>query len=313
MAGHRRTLSRRRFLQTAGGTAVAGCQTIQADRSQTAFALNYMLASSMYGKTDVIECIRQVDRIGASCIDLWPPSHGDQRDQIDEIGHDKFVDALKDASVGLEMTTRYDLGPYRLQNEMEIVSRLGGKMIVCGSRAKTDAPLKTQVKDFVESMKPHVAKAETLGVTIAIENHSSALINSPDSLKFFADLSPSPNLGIALAPYHLQQDAASIAALIKHCGTSIVHFYAWEHGLGCHRPMPKPHELMQLPGFGTLDFVPIVRALMEINYQGFTEIFMHPTPRGIPIMKTTGEVNSVINRSANYLSRCIAQSAAGAM
>jgi sugar phosphate isomerase/epimerase len=63
--------------------------------------------------------------------------------------------------------------------------------------------------------------------------------------------------------------------------------------------------LMQLPGFGTLDFTPILSALRDIQYQGLTEIFMHPTPRGIPIMPSVEESNAVINKSREYLARCI--------
>jgi sugar phosphate isomerase/epimerase len=69
--------------------------------------------------------------------------------------------------------------------------------------------------------------------------------------------------------------------------------------------MPKAYELMQLPGFGTLDFTPILAALRDIEYRGLTEIFMHPTPRGIPIMPSVAESNDVINKAREYLARCI--------
>jgi sugar phosphate isomerase/epimerase len=269
------------------------------------FQLNYMLASCMYGKLDVRKCIVQATKIGATCIDLWPPSHGDQRIQIDTIGHNHFLKACANANVQLQMTTRYDLGPFRLADEIEVVRRLGGKMIVCGSSGKKEGDIKRQVAEFLEKMKPHVAIAEQAGVVLAIENHSNALIHSVDSLKYFEDLNQSSNLGIALAPYHLPQDSQVIADLIEHCHKSIVHFYAWEHGLGCHREMPKAHELMQLPGFGTLDFAPILAALRDIDYRGLTEIFMHPTPRGIPIMPSIAESNEMINISRRYLTRCI--------
>lgn len=259
----------------------------------------------MYGKLDVRKCIAQASKIGATCIDLWPPSHGDQRTQIDTIGHNHYLQACVDANVKSQMTTRYDLGPFGLADEIAVVKQLGGNMIVCGSTGNREGSLRKQVAEFIEKMRPHVSLAEEAGVVIAIENHSNALINSPESIRYFADLNESANLGIALAPYHLPQDSRVIAELIKHCRESIVHFYAWEHGLGCHRKMPKAYELMQLPGFGTLDFTPILAALREIDYRGLTEIFMHPTPRGIPIMPSITETNAVINKSRDYLARCI--------
>lgn len=299
------TISRRAMLATLGASSLTASNWAIAETESTEFKLNYMLASCMYGTLDVRKCIAQVAEIGATCIDLWPPSHGDQRIQIDAIGHVQYLEACKAAKVRPQMTTRYDLGPFGLANEIEVVRQLGGKMIVCGSTANREGSVKKQVLEFIEKMRPHVAIAEKAGVVIAIENHSSALIHSLDSLRYFADLNQSTNLGIALAPYHLPQDSQAIADLIKHCNKSIVHFYAWEHGMGCHRKMPKPHELMQLPGFGTLDFRPILAALRNIQYQGLTEIFMHPTPRGIPIMPSIGESNAVINKSREYLARCI--------
>jgi len=261
----------------------------------------------MYGKIDVTECIRQVRRIGATAIDLWPPSHGDQRLQIDKIGHDRFLQTLKKYNVKFELSTRYDLGPYRLQDEVQIVNSLGGSMIVCGSRKQTTAPLKQQVQDFIDSLKDITKIARQAGVRICIENHSSSLINSPDSIRYFSELNTSPALGIALAPYHLPQNENTIAELIEELDDNLALFYAWEHGMGCHKSMPKPLELMQMPGQGTLDFAPIVAALIKIQYGGYTEIFMHPTPRGIPIMETADLVSTEINKSKAYLSRCIAR------
>ncbi len=298
-------ISRRALLATLGTVALTSSNLVAVDEEPSEFKLNYMLASCMYGTLDVRKCIAQASKIGATCIDLWPPSHGNQRSQIDAIGHNHYLQACIDADIKSQMTTRYDLGPFGLADEIAVVNQLGGKMIVCGSTANREGSLKKQVTDFIEKMRPHVAIAEQAGVVIAIENHSNALINSMDSLKYFADLNQSVNLGIALAPYHLPQDSEAIANLIKHCNESIVHFYAWEHGLGCHRKMPKAYELMQLPGFGTLDFAPILAALRDIEYCGLTEIFMHPTPRGIPIMPSIDQSNDVINKSREYLARCI--------
>ena len=154
-------------------------------------------------------------------------------------------------------------------------------------------------------MKPHLAVAEDTGVTIAIENHGNNLIESPDSLKWLAELRPSKHLGVALAPYHLPQDSEKLAALIRSLGSSIAMFYAWQHGMGCMKKLPKEQELLQMPGRGDLDFTPLLAALNDIKYTGWTEIFMHPVPRGIPILDTTSKVTNEINRGRDYLAQCL--------
>ena len=122
---------------------------------------------------------------------------------------------------------------------------------------------------------------------------------------WLAELRPSKHLGVALAPYHLPQDAAAIARLIEGLGEGLAHFYAWEHGMGCHTKLPKEQELMQMPGRGKLDFRPLLAALRKIGYAGWTEVFMHPVPRGIPILPTAGEVTAEINRARRYLEGCL--------
>ena len=85
-------------------------------------------------------------------------------------------------------------------------------------------------------------------------------------------------------------------------------FYAWQHGLGCMKKLPKEQELLQLPGRGKLDFEPIVGALKKISYTGFTSIFMHPVPRGIPILEDAVACTAEINRARAYLDKYLERS-----
>jgi len=272
------------------------------------FALRYILASSMYGKMKLEEILPEVRKTGADSIDLWPEPHGNQREQMEAMGHERFAERLAQHNVKLAMTTRYDLGPFKLADEMRMLRKFGGKILVTGSQSVKNlaaADTKEAVKRFVAQMEPHTALAEQLGVTIAIENHGHALVCSPDSLRYFAEFARSPNLGLALAPYHLPQDPQFLGRLIEELGPKVVHFYAWEEGKGCMKKLPKDEELQQMPGRGPLDFRPLLAALGEIGYQGWTSIFMHPVPRGIPILDTTAGVTGEINRSRQYLEKCL--------
>ena len=299
-------ITRRQFLGAAA--ALAAAPTLAA---QPKFRLNYILSSSMYGTLPLKTILPEVAKTGADTIDIWPRVHGNQREQIEEMGYEKFTALLKQHQTGLGCITRYDLGPFGLQKEMKVAQKFGTKLMVCGGRGRRDLTgpeLKAEVKNFAELMKPHLEAAEAAGVTIAIENHSSNLINTPDSLKWLTELAPSPHLGIALAPYHLESlgvDAAGHAALIKALGNRIAMFYAWQHGMGCSKKLPKEQELLQMPGRGKLDFTPMLRALKQINYNGLTSIFMHPVPRGIPILPTASQCTTEINRARAYLEKCL--------
>ena len=268
------------------------------------FELNYILASCMYGTTPLAEIVPEVKKSGNEHIDIWPRVHGDQREQVESMGNDAFAALLATHEVGLGISTRFDLGPFGLAEEMAFAREFGASLIVTGSKGPkglVGEELRAAVADFAEALKPHIAAAEKHDITISIENHGSALIETPDSMKWLIEFTDSPHLGIALAPYHLPDDAQLVAKLIADLGQGLALFYAWQHGMGCHEKLPKEQELMQMPGRGSLDFSPILSALKKINYSGWTEIFMHPVPRGIPILDSTTDATDEINRARRYL------------
>jgi sugar phosphate isomerase/epimerase len=296
-------MNRRTFIQrTAVAAASLTLPRLQA--AGPAFKLNYLLGSAMYGDLPLATVVGETPKTGAPFLDVWPRRHGTQREQMDELGHDKVAELLARHGVKLAVSTRYDLGPFKLQDEMAVVKKFGGSVIVTGGVGPVGlagGELKKAVQEFVEKLKPHLARAGEAGITIAIENHGKNLIDSPDSLRWLVEFGKDLPLGVELAPYHLPQDAGVIGGLIKDLGNRIKVFCAWQFGRGCMKPMPKEEELQQMPGRGPLDFTPVLAALKAAGYSGFTEIFMHPTPRGIPILPTAAEVTAEINRARQYL------------
>ncbi len=304
----RRGFLRASALLTAG--ACSGLSDSTATASPSEFRLKYLLSSSLYGYAALAEILPEVSKTGASAIDIWPMKHGNQREQLDEMGEAKFVELLNRHQITLGCITQYPLGPFGLQNEMRLAQRLGCKTIVTGGKGPVNLKgpeLKKAVGTFVEQMKPHLAVAEETGVTIAIENHANNLIDSPDSLRYLAEWSPSRHLGIAFAPYHLPQEEALLAQLLRDVLPRVEVFYAWQHGNGCMKAMPKEEELLQMPGRGTLDFTSMLKVLKENNFHGWTEIFMHPFPRGIPILETTSSVTGEVNLARSHLQTLLAK------
>jgi len=255
----------------------------------------------MYGRLPLAEVLPEIPKTGTRYIDIWPERHANHREQMEELGHERFTTMLAAHGVRVGILTHYDLGPFRLQPELAVARTFGVRLIVTGGMPKD----KAEAARFVEKMKPHLAAAEAHGVVIGVENHGE----SADAIRHLADAAPAGRMGIALAPYHLPQDPLRLAQLITDLGPRLVHFYAWQHGKGCHEKRPKEEELLQMPGRGPLDFGPLVAALRTIRYTGWTSVFMHPVPRGIPILPTASEVTAEIRRAQGYLNGLLRQGA----
>lgn len=306
-------LSRRDFLRAAPLAALGAALSVRA-QAKPDFKLRYVLASALYGYTPIAEVLPEVAKTGSESIDLWCKVHGDQREQAAALGDEAFAALLRKHDARLGASTRYPLGPFKLQEEMAWVRKLGGRMVVCGSTGPKDPEgeaAKAAIRKFLEDMKPHVAKAEELGVTIAVENHVSQALYHPDSLRYFAEFNRSPALGVAFAPHHLHKWADQIPALLRDLGPKNLPFiYFQEHVEGLVKGAPVELELRQLPGFGGgLDYRPVVKALRDIRFDGLVEIFMHPTPRGRPVLPTTAEITAAVNKARSYVEQCVRETA----
>ena len=116
-----------------------------------------------------------------------------------------------------------------------------------------------------QSLKPQVELCEKHNSRLAIENHGGSLLCTVDSMKAFVEHNSSPRLGIALAPYHVQAGKMAVEEAIRACGKQLLFFYAWQHAGGVN----------ELPGHGPTDFVPWLKALAEIGYSGYLNVFTH--------------------------------------
>jgi len=259
----------------------------------------------MYGNFPLAEILPEVAKTGAASIDLWPGPHGTQREEIDTLGEAKVRALLAEHGVTLGGIACYRLGPFNLADEFALAGRLGeGVVLVTGARGDakaTGTALKAEIKRFLEKLRPSIDAAEETGSVLAIENHSNSLINSPDSIRWFGELVTSDRVGVALAPHHLPQDGELVASLARELGPRLKFVYAQQHGKGSKEKLPKQDELLQMPGRGPLDFGPLMRQLAEMQFAGPVEIFMHPVPRGVPILETAPAITAEINRARAYL------------
>ena len=297
-------IPRRQFLHSLAVAATVPLVARAAAREP--FRLRYVLSSALYGEMPLDVILPEVAKTGCEALDIWCRPHGSQREQITEMGAERFAALLAKHRVKVGVSTRY---PFGLGDEMKWMKKFGGGIIVTGSGGPSEPSgpeAKKAVLAFLEKMKPHVAAAEENGVIIAVENHNRQFLHHPDSLRYFAEFNRSANLGVALAPHHLHPWIEQLPALIRDLGAKQIPFmYFQEHSEGISKKVAKEIELRQLPGFGGgLDYRPVIKALADIRYTGLVEIFMHPMPRGIPILPTVPEITAAINRARDYLERC---------
>jgi sugar phosphate isomerase/epimerase len=148
----------------------------------------------------------------------------------------------------------------------ELLGRSGGGVAVRGSAPPCPPEeMSERMRAFLQGLKPLLDLAEKYDSYLAIENHGNALLDSLDSIKAFVDSNPSPRLGIALAPYHLQAAGVSVEQAVAECGRQLFFFYAWQRAKG----------VQQLPGHGPVDFRPWLAALAKVDYRGYVNPFMH--------------------------------------
>lgn len=295
---------RRGFLRDTAGLAVglAGGAAARAADSAGGWRPRWILASALYGGFPLAEILPEVRKTGATMIDLWPKPHGSQREEVDTLGVERVREMLAAAGVTLGGIACYRAGAFRLAGEFALAKRLGSESPVLVSTAPGDGgatgdDLAGAIREFLAKLAPSIAAAEAAGGVIAIENHSNSLLQTADGIRRFADAARSECVGVALAPHHLPQDAELVAAVASDLGPRLKFVYAQQHGKGSKEKLSKEDELLQLPGRGPLDFGPLMRELAALNFAGPLEIFMHPVPRGVPILDTVAAITAEVNRS----------------
>ncbi|HRE05255.1 MAG TPA: hypothetical protein PKX00_06580, partial [Opitutaceae bacterium] len=82
------------------------------------------------------EILPEVRKQGSSAIDLWPRRHGTQREEADAWGRERLTATLRRHGVTLALTTRFDLGPFGLNDELQFVASHGGQLVVTGGKGE---------------------------------------------------------------------------------------------------------------------------------------------------------------------------------
>ena len=268
----KKKLNRRDFLKvvgtcTAAGLTAVSCADLNKEVTPTAQKWQMRLSTSSihYMQLPIEQACEQISNLGFEAIDIWSAHDGCPHldDVAKRLGPNGLKKLLADYRLKLFSFSVYKGGyePYA-----QLLGNAGGGVAVRGSAPPCKPEeLTSRMRKFIEELKPLAELAAQHNSYLAIENHGGALLCTLDSLKAFVDMNTSPNLGIALAPYHIQSLKVSVPEAIHICGKQLLYFYAWQN-------YPNSE---QFPGIGPTNMVPWMQALADIKYKGYVNPFMH--------------------------------------
>jgi sugar phosphate isomerase/epimerase len=123
------------------------------------------------------------------------------------------------------------------------------------------------IKTTVNSLKEIVEYAATKEVTIVLEsiNHLEAgkFANTVTNHKRFIDMVGLPNIAIQMDIFHANFEELSISDAIREAGPLLKHFHFRDSN-------------SLAPGYGTVDWKAVLRALKDIYYQGYCTLECAP-------------------------------------
>jgi sugar phosphate isomerase/epimerase len=166
---------------------------------------------------------------------------------------------------------------------------LGGTVMVLGSpvqRNLADGTTKAQGMAYAAEVLGTVLPVlEAQGVVVALEplgpQETNFLLTAADAVELI-DRVGSPQVQLHLDCKAMVTEATPIVELIRRNRQWLAHFHAND-----------PNR--QGPGFGTLDFVPIFKALNETGYEGWVSV---------EVFDYTPGIERLARESIEYMERC---------
>ena len=153
-----------------------------------------------------------------------------------------------------------------LRSLVDFCSDIGGKILVFGSpkqrsieKNSSYQETRKRAKDVFESS---LDKAEEKGVTICLEpltKHDTDFINTAEEAVSLIKEINHPNFKLHLDVKAMSDEERGIPEIIRENKEYLFHFHVNDaNGLG--------------PGFGRVDFAPIIKALKGVEYSGFISV-----------------------------------------
>ncbi len=177
-----------------------------------------------------------------------------------------------------------------LKHLVRFCADLGGRIMVFGSPAQRKLPPEVSFDQGLifaaEVFRSILPDLERYGIILAVEPLSPAetnfLCTAAEAMQL-VDLLRSPNVQLNLDCKAMASEKIPMEKIIRDHAKYLAHFHANDPNL-------------QGPGFGDLDFVPILRTLLEIKYQGWVSV---------EVFDYTPGPEALAKKSIEYLRACL--------
>jgi protein FrlC len=157
-----------------------------------------------------------------------------------------------------------------IMKALEFARDVGSRNIsITSGRMLGGMPPEPAAKQFAESIRPILDRAEQLNVDVGIECEPGLYLEYVAELREWIDRLGHPRLGANLDVGHSQVIGESIPDAVKLLNNRI-----WN----CHvEDIPGRKHYHLIPGQGTLDWSGLKRALVDVGYQRFltVELYTH--------------------------------------
>ncbi len=162
---------------------------------------------------------------------------------------------------------------------IEKAGRFGASVIIGSMQGRADTPNDRQnaLAQLADSLNELGEFAENLRVPLLIEplnRYETNLVNTvQDGLNLLATLK-TKNVKLLLDLFHMNIEEQSIPSAVHEAGSAIGHV----HFVDTNR---------RAAGFGHMDYVPILKALLEIKYDGYLSAEVLPWPNSLAAAQQT--------------------------
>src|SRR5688500_14504075 len=254
-------------------------------------------STNAYTRFSLIEALRGIRKAGFEGVEVladvphaYPEALGEQT--INEIRRELDTLGLQVSNVNANCTFGYwrhappepyfepslisPLPQYRadrtrlILKTLDFARTIGARNLsITSGRMLGGMPPEPAAKQFAESMKPILDRADKLGIDVGIECEPGLFLEFAQELRDWIDRLGHPRFGANLDIGHSQVLGEPIGGTVELLGDRIWNLHVED--------IPGRKHYHMIPGEGTLNWAELKQSLQKINYQRFltVELYTH--------------------------------------